>query len=148
MRSTVTEIDTSETHNQSQRLPAWARWGRVVYMLCAWLFAASIVLQVFFAGLAVLVNPSYFDLHRAFGPTIELFPILMLAAGVIGRLPRRVLALTTLGLVLFMFQYVFLYAMPRLGLPLLRALHAVNALALFWLAMYFGQRAWRLLREP
>jgi hypothetical protein len=147
MRATMTKIGARAIHSDPQRLPAWARWARLIYTLCAWLFAASIVLQVFFAGLGVLVNPGYFDLHRAFGPTIELFPVLMLVAGVIGRLPWRVLALTALGLVLFMFQYIFLYAMPRLGLPTLRALHAVNALALFWLGMYFGQRAWRLLRE-
>jgi hypothetical protein len=54
-----------------------------------------------------------------------------------------------LGLLFFLLvllQYGFLYAMPALGLPTLRPLHAVNALAMFWLAVYLVQRSWRALR--
>jgi len=37
--------------------------------------------------------------------------------------------------------------MPAVGLPALRALHAVNALAMFWLAVYLTRRAWQLARQ-
>jgi uncharacterized membrane protein len=51
---------------------------------------------------------------------------------------------SALTLVLFMLQYVFLWVMPSLGVPVLRALHAVNALALFWLTLYLTQNVSRL----
>jgi hypothetical protein len=40
-----------------------------------------------------------------------------------------------------------LYALVGMGLPTaFRALHAVNALVLFWIAQYLAKSAWRLLR--
>lgn len=49
--------------------------------------------------------------------------------------------------VLFVFQYLFLWVLPALGLPALRALHAVNALALFWLAERLAKRVWHMNRS-
>jgi hypothetical protein len=62
-------------------------------------------------------------------------------------LPRRLLALSALPLVLFSLQYMFLYAVGNIGLPpAFRALHAVNALVMFWVAQYLAKSVWRLLR--
>jgi hypothetical protein len=35
---------------------------------------------------------------------------------------------------------------PSLGIPVLRALHAVNALAMFWVGLSLGQRTWQQMR--
>jgi hypothetical protein len=69
----------------------------------------------------------------------------MLVVGLFGRMPWRMNALNALLFVLFALQYIFLYLLPRVD-PLLRALHAVNALALFGLALYLARRAWQLAR--
>jgi len=64
----------------------------------------------------------------------------------VGRLPGRLLALTGLLFLLFGMQYVFIETAADMGVLFLRAFHAVNALALFWLANHLTGRAWRLLR--
>ncbi len=130
---------------QVMRRDVWL--GRAAYMLSTWLFGACIILQVFFAGAGVLVAANYWNAHRGFGNAIEWLTLVILAAGLAARLPRRMHALNVLLALLFMLQYVFLWVLgPALGLPALRALHAVNALALFWLTVYLGQQGWRLLR--
>ena len=138
----------NEIPTNPQRLPTVVRLARAAYALCAGLFAVCIVLQVFFAGAGVLVNPSYWELHRAFGHSIQLLTFVLLAFGLIGLLPWRMQALNVLIVLLFVGQYIFLWLMPSLGLPALRALHAVNALVLFWITVHLGQRAWRLIRAP
>ncbi|MDQ2997256.1 MAG: DUF6220 domain-containing protein, partial [Chloroflexota bacterium] len=97
---------------------------------------------------AALISADYWALHHAFPQIMRLFPIAMLLIGLASRLPRRMLALTVLALVLFVMQYVFIWVFGKIGLQDLRGLHAVNALALFWLALHLGQRAWRLVRSP
>ena len=120
---------------------------RGLYVLLAALFTGGIVLQVFFAGAGVLVSPQYFALHTNVGHMIELLPMLLLIVGLVARLPWRLVGLSALGVVLFMMQYFFLYGIgPITGVAGLRALHAVNALALFWLALSLTQQSWALFR--
>jgi plastocyanin len=143
---TTIEMDRSRT-DQSQ-VSILARLARAVFALLAWLFLISVVLQVLFAGMGVLVDSRYWDWHRTLGSTISLPPLVMLVAGLVGRLPGRMVALSLLAYVLVASQYVFLWLMPAIGLPMLRALHAVNALAFFWVGLYLARRAWQLLHAP
>ncbi len=129
-----------------RRLPhvsALVRWMRAAYLLVAGLFARAIALQVFFAGAGVLVHPRYISVHTTFGHVLQFFPLGLIVLSLLGRLPWRLLGLTALTFVLFALQYVFLWLVPALGMPVLRALHAVNALALFWLTVYLMQQVWR-----
>jgi hypothetical protein len=49
--------------------------------------------------------------------------------------------------VLMALQYIFLYGIDNVGLPLdLKALHAVNALVMFWVAQYLARMVWKLMR--
>ncbi len=107
----------------------------------------SVVVQVFFAGAAVLVDPTYWGAHRAFGSTIEVGVIALLLIGLATRLPWRIQALGGTLYVLMFLQYVFLYLMPQIGIPVLRALHAVNALALFSFALVFALKVWHHVRD-
>lgn len=144
----MTTIAEHEPPTASQRVPPVVQWARGAYLLCAACFASALVVQVFFAGAGVLVDPRYFALHTAFGHLIEVVPPILLLIALIARLPWRLSALSALVYVLFMLQYVFLYLLGRVtGLPVLRALHAVNALVLFWIAVYLTQRGWQLLRS-
>jgi hypothetical protein len=131
----------------ARRVSPLVRAARIVYLICAGLFVAGIATQVFFAGAGALVQPSYWSTHRSFAHVIEGIPVALLIIGFFSRLPWRMYALNVLVIVLFTLQYIFLYALPRLGLPVLRALHAVNALVLFWTAVYLAQSAWRLIRK-
>jgi uncharacterized protein DUF6220 len=150
----MTMIDTREPHSEPRRLPVIARlgpkiaWmGRVLYLLGAALFAACVVLQVFFAGAGVLVHPSYWSMHRSFGAIVVPLSFALLPIGIVGWLPWRMHALNLLVIVLFVMQFIFLWVLGKaVGVPALRALHAVNALALFWLTLHLTRSAWRLLR--
>lgn len=127
--------------------PNIVRYARVGYWICAGIFALCIVLQVFFAGAAVFVAPGFWVAHRGFGQTIQWLTLVLLAIGLLGRLPRTMQWLNLALIGLFVLQYLFLLVFPQLGVPAVRALHAVNALALFWLSVYLWQRSWPLLRS-
>jgi hypothetical protein len=124
-----------------------ARGSSLTYILLAALFTLGIVAQVFLAGMGALVSPSYFAWHETFAHFIEFIPLLMIVVAAVARLSLKLILLTVLLLVLVMLQYVFLYLMPQLGLMPLRALHAVNALALFGLGMNLRRQVWSLVRK-
>ena len=117
--------------------------ARQVYLLLTVLFAAGIVVQVFFAGLGVLVEPSYFGWHTTFAHLLEALLLAMLVVGVVARVGWGNTGLNLLLFGLFTMQYVFIYGFQ--GAP--KALHVVNALALFWLSVHLAQRSWKLARE-
>jgi hypothetical protein len=138
-------MNTTPAHSTHARaaLPAWRVALRWLYLLLALLIAAAVVVQVFFAGAAVLADPALWGAHRAFSGVIAVTILLLLPIGLFTGLPWRVQALG-LGLyLLFELQYVFLHVMPQLGLPLLRGLHAVNALVLFGAALALARRVWQ-----
>lgn len=118
--------------------------ARQFYLVLTGLFALGLVIQVFFAGLGVLVDPSYFGLHTTFAHMLELALLALPVVGLVGRVGWRNFGLNALLFVLFGMQYFFMYGLQG---PL-RALHVVNALALFWLALQLSQQAWRLTQTP
>lgn len=140
---------SSATTTTSKRavVPAWQQWVRWLYLGTAVLVGTAIVGQVFFAGAAVLVNPVYWTAHRGLGNTIEFLALALVLVGLGTRLSWRVQGLGGLLYVLMLLQYVFLYLMPQAGLPLLRALHAVNALALFGVTCVLIVQVWRQVRS-
>lgn len=125
------------------------RWARILYFFGNLLLAAGIIVQVFWAGAGALAGPANWAAHRSFAHAIEFLAMGLLLIGGVGLVRLRIYGLSWLMYGLFMLQYVFLYAVPRLDLPiLLRSLHAVNALAMFWLALTISRQAWRWLRGP
>ncbi len=142
-------IEVNKERIKPRQRSAFVRFARSVYAFAAGLFVGAIILQVFLAGAGVLVHPRYWPMHIACGQMITSFPVFMLVTGLIARLPWRMLVLTALLFVLFVLQYLFLWVLPNVvGIVALRALHAVNALAFFWIAVYLACHAWRLLRAP
>jgi hypothetical protein len=124
-------------------VPAWRRWLRRLYLLAAGLTGAAIIGQVFFAGAAVLVDPGYWAAHRALGNALELVALVLLLLGLGTGLPWRIQGWGGLLYVLLFCQYLFLYLMPQTGAPLLRSLHAVNALALFGVTVLLVMRVYQ-----
>lgn len=107
------------------------RWGRIAFRLLAWLLAGGIAVQVFFAGLAIFAGPSWWRTHTTFVHLIEVLPLLMLIAAFVGRLPARAKWLSIAALLLIGLQFVLV----ELAIPGVAALHPVNALLIFWLAI-------------
>lgn len=112
--------------------------ARAVYLAMAWLFAGCVAYQVFLAGLAVFVHPVNWGRHVQFVHVFELIPVILIAAAFAGRAPKgRGFYLRPLLLFLLIGLQ---YGLARSGTAL-AALHAVNALLIFWGAAGLAQRA-------
>lgn len=107
------------------------------YLIC-------VVLQVFFAGLGVFVNSDNWELHRTFANYFEMVSVVMFIISFAGRikgtlrwLPLGLFALTGLQHMSFQFP------------GFLPAIHAVDALLLFWISLHLTKRSigWLLLRR-
>lgn len=114
---------------------------RLSFVAVAWLFLACVIVQVFLAGLGVFAGSRNFDLHREFGYLFGWLTLVLLVLALVGRLGRRWIGLAGAILVLFAFQSVFVAL--RGAIPAVAALHPVNALAIFWLAVLLARGAHR-----
>lgn len=118
---------------------------RQVHAWVAWAVVGAIVIQVLLAGLAIAQLGgtgsfvTHVDMGRIFGIGFLLLVVTALLAGA-GR--RRVLQAAGL-LGLFIVQSFLPYMDDALGLPIIAALHPVNALLLFWLAVLYARATWR-----
>jgi heme A synthase len=117
--------------------------ARLGFVTGSWLFVTCLVIQVFLVGLDVFARIGG-SVHRDFAYVYGwLAPILVLLAEA-ARVPRRTRSLTVVLLVLFAVQTV----LPSLRdqVPILAALHPVNALAIFGLAIVVARQATGLIR--
>ncbi|MCC6455789.1 MAG: hypothetical protein IT328_12635 [Caldilineaceae bacterium] len=145
----MTVIDTLTPQPVEQQLSGFVRSARGLYYAWTVLFIAGVVLQVFFAGASLLVNSAYLEYHRVFAHILELFAMLLPLLALVARQPWRITLLSLLPFVLIAMQYVFLWALTGMGLPLwTRGLHAVNALVIYWVMLRLSRSAWQLWRAP
>lgn len=110
----------------------------------AWLFVGAIIVQVFLAGAAIaqLGGSNDFSTHVEFGYTeVGLAALLVVVTALIARAGRQAI-LVSLGL---MGLYIVQTLLPAAkgSIPFVAALHPVNALLLFGLAVWYARRAWR-----
>jgi hypothetical protein len=75
---------------------------------------------------------------------IGIFPILMVLFALIGRLPVLTIALSVGIFMLYGLQYPF----ANSDTSSVAALHAVNALLMFWITTMIAQQGLRLVRTP
>lgn len=129
-----------------QRTRAPRRVPIVIYTALAAVFLLSVVVQVFLAGAGIFASASWLSSHSILGHVLPVIPLFMVILGLVGRLPRTINWLTVLLLVLVYIQPWFLYLARGVGTPLLAALHPVNALAIFALALYLLYRTGQILR--
>ena len=123
------------------------RFARSLFLVAAWLFVASLFIQLFLAGLGVFAGAQNFVTHRDFGYLFGWLTIILLVLALVGRLPRRTVGLTALILLLFILQSVFIAAW-RSGAPAIGALHPVNAFVILLLAVVLARRAREFAPAP
>lgn len=112
--------------------------ARVGFAVVAWLFVACLFIQVFLVGLDVFAKLGG-SVHRDFAYVYGwLAPVLVLLSRMPG-IPRPAAIPALTLLVLFAIQTV----LPSLKdeFPVLAALHPVNALAIFGVAIVLARRA-------
>ena len=115
--------------------------AQTIYLGATWLLAVGAVVQVFLAGLGVFDDPSAFITHRDFGFMLELLPIVMLVAAIVGRMGRGYIGGAVLLFVQFMLQSVFVAL--RTDMPVVAALHPVNGFLILLIALIIGRAAWQ-----
>lgn len=121
--------------------------ARSVHLVVAWLLVAGIVVQIFLAGLGVFRGPASFITHRDFGYLLELLPIILLVAALLGRMDRRFPILAAVIFGLFILQSVFVAL--RESTPEVAALHPVNGFLIALLSVVQvrdATTAWRAER--
>lgn len=135
MNDTIQSTHVSKTDTKS----GVRQFGRIGSLVLGSLFVLSILLQVFLAGGGIFASASWWPMHVTFGMSISLLPLAFLLLAWLGRLGARTLWLSGLAFVLVVIQ-TFLIS---LGVPMLAALHPVNALVIFGLALWLTYRAWQ-----
>lgn len=119
--------------------------ARIGYVIVASVLVAMVFVQVFHAGVAVLVHPGDWSGHRNFGSLFAMPVMLMAVLSLAGWMPFRFF-LFSLGLyALYMTQYLLLYLPGSFDLPALAALHPVNALVILLTAILTVRQSWRLV---
>ena len=121
-------------------------WTRMVYLMGVWLFLAGVLFEVFLAGLGLFAAQVSWDVHQGFGFLGGPLILILIVLAFLGRFPRATVGLTVLLLGLYMIQ-ILLVAFGG-DAPVIAALHPVNALALFWVALALERRARALARPP
>jgi hypothetical protein len=121
------------------------QFARYAFIGVAWLFFIGVVIQVFLAGIGLLGGGNM-EAHIGFGYLLPLIAIVLALAAWPAHPDRRTFRLTMLLLVITIIQ-------PNLPLlrdvsPVIAALHPVNALAIFWLALAVARGATALVRRP
>jgi hypothetical protein len=104
----------------------------------AWAVLAGLVLQIYFAGLA-LFGATSFELHRTLGYLLAIPVLLLSILALAGRLGWRLIGLSALLLVLTIVQGIL--PSLRAGTPWVAALHPVNALALLGASSAIARQA-------
>ena len=125
--------------------PGYVKWGRIGALALAWLYAACVAVQVFLAGLATFDpgdGPAHWADHVNFGQWIGTLTVLLLIFAITGRAPLIVIAFSALVFLLYGMQYPF----ANTDASNMAALHAVNALVMFWLSMNIGSRILAVVR--
>lgn len=126
--------EVKKDHNLSRRV----KFSRLGFAGLAWIFTACIVIQVFFAGMAVFENPVYWRRHEIFVHLFEIVPLLMFILAFLGRLPRG-MAWGSFGMLILIFaQYMTAHQWAS-------ALHPVIALLLFLGAVHVAKRSLQIV---
>ena len=118
------------------------RYSRIVFAGLAWMLVVCVLVQVFLAGLIVFESGEYIEDHTTFVHVFEFVPWIMLLIVFIGGLGRSLAIHAFVIGILIGLQYAFAEAENGT----VGALHAVNALLIFWLTIATALRVTRQLR--
>lgn len=136
--SYVTYSAQREKTDEKNTFSSRVRWAKYCYLGASILLTASVLIQVYIAGMAVFVDPARWSTHVSFGNILPVFLLLLFVLAFIGRLPR---VHKGLPVVIFLLFFVQFGTAHRFG-SLVGAIHPVNAVVIFWLSTITVQRAW------
>jgi len=113
------------------------RVSRGIFTGLAFVFAACVVVQTLFAGMAIFNDPVHWQKHIVFVRIFEFIPFAMLIAAFIGRMPA------SLKWMSFALYGIIFVQYATANVPAVGALHPVMALGLIVLSMHIVRRVYR-----
>ena len=114
-----------------------------IMVIVSMLFLLGVVLQFFFAGLALLGGEDW-DLHRGFGwAALHLTPVLILIVAYLGKVGRVTLFL---ALALAILSFIQPFWASEFEGEFLGSMHVLGALVIFSLAHHVAMRSVREMR--
>jgi len=118
-----------------------------IHLVVAWLFVAAVIVQVFLAGRALFVGAEHWPDHVSFGYSV-VGPLAMAVA--LSSLVARIARPAVVRAWLLFIAYVVQTLLPGLRetVPLVSALHPVNALLVFGLGITVARHAYARVRIP
>ncbi|MGY4688611.1 DUF6220 domain-containing protein [Salibacterium sp. K-3] len=119
------------------------RYFRIGFAVLASIFAACIIVQVFFAGMALFMGSVSWGLHISFVPLFMYLPLLVLVFGIVGRLPKKLIWMNLMLVAMVILQYVTVVFSTNLGL--LGAFHPIIAFLLLGASLSTAQQSWKYL---
>jgi len=117
--------------------------ARYMYVATSWVLLAWVLITIFMAGMALFVRTPYWETHREVGWGAGLPLLLLILAGLLGWIPRRLTA-WLVAVIVFHTLHISLPAL-KTTLPLAAAIHPLSATLLAWLTLTHARRAQQLL---
>ncbi|MBY0147332.1 DUF6220 domain-containing protein [Neobacillus niacini] len=116
--------------------------GSISFVSLSILFLFCILVQVFFAGLAIFVNPVNWTKHTGFIHLFEFIPVLMFVIAFVGKLPRWAIghSAALFGVIFIMYFTANITSV----IPWAAALHPVIAFVLFWMSVKTVPKVWQM----
>ena len=114
------------------------------FLIVAGLFAIGSTIQLFLAGMSTFDSGLYWNDHVFLGRIVSLFALLLPIIGLLARLSRPFIALSSIAAVLYIAQVMLTYV----DIGALAALHALNSLPLIILPAMAALRIWEILQTP
>ena len=121
------------------------RIARYIYVGASWLALAALFVPLFFAGMALFVQRSFWAGHIEMGYGSGLPLLLLIIFGIVSWIPRRLTA-TFIGMTVLHFVHTALPTV-RETLPMVAAAHPVTAVLLTGFTLYHARMATRMLLD-
>jgi len=106
-------------------------FARVSVMPLAALLALSVLAQAYLAGVAALVDPDYWSLHKSWIAIFQWLSVPLVPVTWVGRRDTMVRWMSVIPIVLIAAQYSSVHLALRHGVSWLAGLHAVMGFVLF-----------------
>lgn len=114
--------------------------SRIIYRVAAWLFFVGVVVQVFLAGMALFPpTPSNWVNHVGIGYLVGYILAPLIIFAFIGRMPKAIKI--QMGMLVLLYIVQTILPSLRTSVPIVSALHPVNAMLLFWFSLRHARQA-------
>lgn len=120
---------------------ALAELARMSVLPLAVLLALSVVVQAYLAGVAAVVDPDYWSLHKGWVAVFQWLSVALAAATWVGRRDRAMRWMSLIPVVIIAAQYSSIHLALGHRIAWLAGVHAANGFVLIGVLVLFAARS-------